>query len=90
MKIEVERAPSPRRLEELGVMGWPIWEKEVSEFPYEYDEQEVCYFLAGDVTVTPAGGKPVRIGKGDLVTFPKGMTCTWKVAAPVRKHYRFG
>jgi uncharacterized cupin superfamily protein len=46
--------------------------------------------LEGEVTVTPAGGEPVRFGKGDLVTFPAGMSCTWKVHKAVRKHYKFG
>jgi uncharacterized cupin superfamily protein len=46
--------------------------------------------LAGDVIVTPEGGEPVRFGKGDLVTFLAGLSCTWKVLQPVRKHYRFG
>ena len=40
--------------------------------------------------VIPEGGEPLKIGKGDLVTFPKGMQCTWKVIMPVKKHYRFG
>ena len=88
--IKVEQTPSTKRIDELGVRGWPIWEKEVSEFPWYYDEQEVCLFLEGDVQVTPDGGEPVRFGKGDLVTFPQGMSCTWKVIKPVRKHYKFG
>jgi len=67
--ITVEHKPSERRLKELGVSGWPIWTKEVSEFPWSYDEREICYFLEGDVEVTPDGGTPVRFGKGDLVTF---------------------
>lgn len=87
--ILVRRKPETGKLAELGVPTWPIWTKEVSEFPWSYDAQETCYFLEGDVEVTPSGGKTVRIGKGDLVTFPKGMSCTWKVLAPVRKHYRF-
>ena len=29
------------------------------------------------------------MGKGDLVTFPAGMSCTWEIRRPVRKHYRF-
>ena len=89
-KIKIERGPSKDRLDALGVTGWPIWTKEASEFPWSYDEQEICYFLEGDVEVVPEGGKPVRFGKGDLVTFPQGMSCTWKVKKPVKKHYRFG
>ncbi|NET86216.1 MAG: cupin domain-containing protein, partial [Moorea sp. SIO1F2] len=27
---------------------------------------------------------------GDLVTFPAGMSCTWKILSNVRKHYQFG
>jgi uncharacterized cupin superfamily protein len=88
--IKVEHTPSAKQVDDLGARGWPIWEKEVSEFPWYYDEQEVCLFLEGDVEVTPDGGEPVRFGKGDLVTFPQGMSCTWKVIKPVRKHYKFG
>jgi len=88
--ICVERNPSAARLEQLGAKKWPIWEKEVSEFPWHYDEQEICYLLGGDVIVTPENGKPVQITKGDLVTFPQGTSCTWKVLKPVRKHYKFG
>jgi uncharacterized cupin superfamily protein len=88
--IEIQSNPGVKTLEQRGITSWPIWEKEVSEFPWHYDEQEVCYFLEGEVTVTPEGGKPVKIGKGDLVTFPVGMSCVWKVHKPVRKHYKFG
>ncbi|MBP0016315.1 MAG: cupin domain-containing protein [Cyanobacteria bacterium SBLK] len=88
--IQIERQPSPERLQKIGISGWPIWTKEISEFPWHYSESETCYFLEGDVTVTPDGGKPVTMGKGDLVTFPEGMSCTWKIHRPVRKHYSFG
>jgi uncharacterized cupin superfamily protein len=87
--VSVEHDPSPQRLERLGVTAWPIWTKEASEFPWEYDEEEVCYLLEGQVTVTPEGGEPVEFGKGDLVTFPRGMRCTWKITRDVRKHYMF-
>jgi uncharacterized cupin superfamily protein len=89
-KILVEHTPSPERLKALGVDSWPTWTKEVSTFPWAYDDQEVAYILEGEVTVTPQGGDPVSFGKGDLVTFPAGMSCTWNVRAPLRKHYRFG
>jgi uncharacterized cupin superfamily protein len=89
-EIKIERNPLPSTLDELGVRSWPIWTKEVSTFPWSYDEPETCLFLEGEVVVTPDGGAQVSVGKGDLVTFPSGMSCTWKVLKPVRKHYRFG
>ncbi len=89
-EIKIERNPSEERLKELGIYDWPIWTKEVSEFPWSYEEPETCYFLEGDVVVTPDDGEPVTVGKGDLVTFPEGMDCTWNVREPVRKHYRMG
>jgi uncharacterized cupin superfamily protein len=88
--LEIERGASAENLESQGVMSWPIWEKEVSEFPWAYDDRETCYLLEGDVIVTPEGGEPVRFGKGDFVTFPAGMRCRWKILKGVRKHYRFG
>ena len=90
MRIEVERSPKEERLVQLGVRAWPIWTKEASTFPWTYDEPEICFFLEGDVVVTPTEGAAVQVGKGDLVTFPAGMSCTWEVRTPVRKHYRFG
>jgi uncharacterized cupin superfamily protein len=71
------------------VKTWGIWTKEPSTFDWSYDEQEVCYFLEGDVTVKTAEGE-VHVRKGDLVTFPRGLTCTWVVKGAVRKHYKFG
>jgi hypothetical protein len=31
----------------------------------------------------------VTLQAGDLATFPAGLSCTWDVHAPLRKHYRF-
>ena len=90
MDIKIERNPGEDRLQGLGVKSWPIWTKETSEFPWHYDDSETCYFLEGDVVVTPDKGDPVEVGKGDLVTFPKGMSCTWKIRRDVKKHYKFG
>jgi uncharacterized protein len=89
MDIKIERQPSQEHLDKLGVSQWGIWEKEVSKFPWTYDSQETCYFLEGDVIVTPVGGESVEMGKGDLVTFPSGMSCTWDIRKSVKKHYYF-
>ena len=87
--IRVENNPPRDRLEQLGVFDWGIWSKEISVFPWSYDCEETCYFLAGEVVVTPDGGAPVQMGKGDLVTFAAGLSCTWDIRRDVRKHYRF-
>jgi hypothetical protein len=88
--ITCEHNPSPAKLDVMGVFDWPIWEKEVSTFPWTYDEKETCYLLSGEVVVTPEGGVAVTLRRGDLVIFPEGMRCTWDVRSPVRKHYRMG
>ena len=88
--IIVERQPDQAMLEALGVQRWPTWTKEISNFPWTYGEQEIAYVLEGEVVVTPDGGAPVSFVAGDLVTFPAGMSCTWEVKKPLRKHYRFG
>ena len=89
-QIEVKHNPTQAELEAAGVFSWSVWQKEISEFPWHYEEAETCYFLEGDVTVTPENGEPISMGKGDLVTFPAGMSCTWRIDAAVSKHYLFG
>jgi uncharacterized cupin superfamily protein len=83
------RQPSAEELKSLGVFNWPTWACDVSTFEWTYSEQETCYVLAGQVTVE-TGGQSVSFGRGDLVVFPVGLSCVWKVTQPVRKHYRFG
>jgi len=87
-QITVEK-PSAAQLQALDVKSWPTWSKEVSIFPWQYDSLEVAYILEGEVTVTPDGGDPVSFGIGDLVTFPKGLSCVWNVKKALRKHYQF-
>ena len=76
-------------IENMGIINWPIWTSEVSEFPWKYDVEESCLILEGKVYVT-AGSESVEIKSGDFVIFPKGLSCVWKVTKPIRKHYKFG
>ncbi len=78
------------QFERLGLEKWPIWQKEVSEFLRTYDEPATCFILGGEVFVTQDSGEPVRIVEKDLVVFPAGMSCRWKILRDIRKHYRFG
>jgi uncharacterized cupin superfamily protein len=86
--IRIEK-PDETKLQSLEVRSWPIWTKEPSTFDWHYDETETCYLLEGQVEVSTDEGT-VGFGKGDLVTFPQGLSCTWHVREGVRKHYRFG
>ena len=86
--IIVDHTPDPARLESMGVAQWPTWSKEVSVFPWHFHEQEIAWILEGECVITPEGGSPVTFGKGDLVTFPAGMKCSWEVRHPLHKHYQ--
>lgn len=88
MQVIVEKNPAQSKLEEMGVSKWPTWQKEVSVFPWSFLEEEKAYILEGECVITPEGGKPVKFGKGDLVTFPAGMKASWEVKQPLHKHYK--
>ena len=87
-EIKIEQ-PSQQQLKEMGITTWGVWEKEISKFDWQYDQQETCYILRGKVTVTTKDGQSVDFGTGDLVTFPKGLACVWDIKEPVRKYYNF-
>ena len=87
MKISINRA-TKEELIKIGVFNWPIWTCEVSEFPWTYSEKESCYILDGEIEIKTEK-EIVNIRSGDFVIFPKGLSCTWTVSKPVRKHYSF-
>ena len=87
MNIKIDKL-TDEEVNNKGVLSWPIWECEVSEFDWEYDQQESCLLLEGEVEVK-SDFETVKFGGGDFVVFPKGLTCKWKVIRPVRKHYSF-
>ena len=87
-KIVKER-PSPERLQSLQIQNWSPWECEPRTFDWTYDTDETAYILAGQVTVTCPDGQQVDLGFGDLVRFPRGLSCTWEVKEAIRKVYRF-
>jgi uncharacterized protein len=89
-EIVVIRQPDAAFLQSKGVYDWATWGCGVSKFPWTYDSSESCYLLQGQVTVTPRDGRAATtFGKGDYVTFPAGMSCTWDVTEAVQKHYMF-
>ena len=87
MKITIQQL-SESVIAEKNILSWPIWSCEISEFDWEYSDQETCLLLEGEVEVS-SEFETVRFSAGDFVVFPKGLKCRWKVMQPVRKHYSF-
>jgi len=73
---------------ELGVENWEHWQCEPSKFEWFYATQETAYVFSGRVTVTTATHE-VEIGPGMLISFPKGLSCTWDVHETIKKAYAF-
>jgi len=87
LKITIKHL-SDSKIAEENILQWPIWSCEISEFDWEYSDQETCLLLEGEVEVS-SEFETVRFSAGDYVIFPKGLKCRWKVMQPVRKHYSF-
>ena len=89
IKDLIVRKPTEEEIEKCKT--WPIWTCDPSEFDWDYTQTETCLVMEGSVTVTdrPAGEESVAFGPGDLVVFPVGLKCVWKVSQAVRKHYDF-
>lgn len=88
MEIQIQKL-TEEEIDSLGIRKWPIWSKEVSTFEWYYDETEKCFFLEGIAIIQTQDGERIEIKKGDFVTFPVGLKCTWNIIEPVRKHYYF-
>ena len=93
-KIKIEKISNAQR-QELSIPdapqdigGWAVWECEPSVFDWHYSDKEVAYVYEGKVKVKTAD-EEVAINEGDLVTFPKGLNCTWQVLERIRKVYKF-
>jgi uncharacterized cupin superfamily protein len=83
--------------EEMQTTGVTLWEKDGSETGvwectpgpsrWTLDTNEFVHVLAGKMTITEDGGRPVDVGPGDTLLFPKGWTGTWDIHETIRKLY---
>ncbi|ONM15911.1 Enzyme of the cupin superfamily [Zea mays] len=97
LSITVEKNPPEARLLQLGVKSWPKyiyymrrWGCPPGRFPLKFDAALTCYLVKGRVRAAVKGSREcVEFGAGDLVVFPKGLSCTWDVVVGVDKHYNF-
>lgn len=88
MKKIIVKHLSEDEINKMGILTWPVWEKEISKFDWKYDSDEECLILEGEVVVETDEGE-VHIKKGDFVTFKDGLSCTWDVKKGIKKHYNF-
>lgn len=88
MKKVIIKKLSSEEIENRGIKNWPIWEKEISRFDWEYNGDEECLILEGRVTVETDEGE-YTLNAGDFVTFKDGLRCVWDISSDIRKHYNF-
>jgi uncharacterized cupin superfamily protein len=86
-KVIIEKL-SEDEIRKREIRQWPVWEKEVSRFDWEYDSDEECLIIEGEVIVKTTEGDH-HIKAGDFVTFKNGLKCVWEVKKAIRKHYNF-
>lgn len=88
VKVKVKKL-SDNEIEKMGVFDWPVWEKDVSEFDWHYDNKEQCLIVSGAAEIE-SGEETVKIAEGDFVEFEAGFDCRWKVIEKIFKHYKLG
>ncbi|XP_014504795.1 uncharacterized protein LOC106764876 [Vigna radiata var. radiata] len=86
--LKIIRNAPEEMLTELGVRQWTIWSCPPSEFQWIYGSKETCYILEGKVKII-VKDESVEIVAGDLVVFPKGLSCTWDILVAVDKHFSY-
>jgi len=80
--------PTPEEI--IKTTDWDLWSKEISEFPWYYDETETCYILEGEAMATDIDGNSVIFKAGDMVRFEQGLSCRWNIKQAIKKRYLFG
>jgi uncharacterized cupin superfamily protein len=62
-----------------------VWECSAGSFVWHYGEDETVYIISGEVFISTDNGEERRLGQGDMAVFPGGVSCKWRVTAPVKK-----
>ena len=62
-----------------------VWECTPGSFRWHYSKDETIHFLSGEAFMIDDDGEEHRFGAGDIVFFPAGTACTWRVTQHIRK-----
>ncbi|KAJ4827502.1 hypothetical protein Tsubulata_024617 [Turnera subulata] len=88
--LKIEKNPPQSKLDELGVTTWETYTGPVCKNPWTFEGRETVYMVEGKVKLHVEGyedQKPVEIGAGDLIVFPKGTKIIWEALEPVFKYF---
>ena len=90
VKVIIKSPCSASVIIQYGIKNWPIWECEPSNFPWNYNEKEICLIIEGEANIKTEAGESYFIQSGDLVEFPEGLSCEWQIIKSIKKHFRLG
>ena len=90
LKVLIKSPCSASVIIKYGIKNWPIWEREPSNFSWNYNEKEICLIIEGEANIKTDSGKIYFIQSGDLVEFPEGFSCEWQIIKSIKKHFRLG
>lgn len=63
------------------------WEATPGTWHARYAFYEFVHLIEGRIVITPDGGEAVTLTPGDAFVVEPGFTGTWRIEAPVRKHF---
>jgi uncharacterized cupin superfamily protein len=68
-----------------GTSSVVVWECSPGSFKWDYHQDETAVIIAGEAFITIEGGSERQLRPGDLIFFPAGTSCTWRVTVQIRK-----
>ena len=67
------------------ISGW--WAATPGTYHATYAAPEFVHMIEGEITITPDGGHPVKIGPGDAFAVEADFKGTWAIEKEVFKHF---
>lgn len=58
--------------------------------PFEFPHHETVYVLEGEVEIEIAGGPTLRLRRGDMASFRKGVRSTWRPGPGFKEFWVYG
>jgi hypothetical protein len=62
-----------------------VWDCTAGSFEWHYCQDETAVVISGEAFILDKQGAERRLGPGDVVFFPAGASCTWRVPERIRK-----